>query len=64
MAEGLDFTGQAETGRIDVAQQLVRERHVLLERGLDLLDLGVFAHQVDDAHDLRLSGVQRLGQCT
>ena len=54
MAEGLDLDHQAEAGRIDVAQQLEGERHVLLENRLDVADLAVVADQVEQTHDLRV----------
>ena len=60
MAEGLDLHGQAEAGGIDVAQQLHREGHILLERRLDLLDLGIGAHQVEQADGLGLGGIELL----
>ena len=62
MTEGLDLARESETRRVDVAQQLVGERDVLLERRLDLLDLGVLAHQIHHADDLRLPRVERLGR--
>jgi len=52
VAEGLDFAHQPETGRVDVAQQLVGEGDVLFENGFDVLDLGVAAHQAEQADDL------------
>ncbi|MPN14374.1 hypothetical protein SDC9_161701 [bioreactor metagenome] len=61
MAEGLDFAHQAETGRVDVAQQLVGQGDILLEHSLDVLDLAVVAYQVQQPDYLRMAGRQLFG---
>ena len=68
MAEGVDLHPQAERRRVDVAQQLERQRRIELERVLELLDrlfLVDLVDQLDDrlhaGRDLRLALRRRVG---
>ena len=62
MTERLDLAGQAETSGIDVAQKLVGEGYILFQSRFDFLDIGILAHQIEDANNLRLPGVKRPGR--
>ena len=57
MAEGLNLAGEAKTDGVDVTQELEGKRHVLLQRRLDFLHVGIAANQIEHAHDLAMARV-------
>ena len=57
LAQRLDLAARAEAGRVDEAQQLVDERRVTLEHGLDLGHVLVVLHHL---HQLQDDGLRRI----